>query len=215
MKRDFDFYEFVGYLMPGAFILFLVSMSVPTTRAMFLSKDLSVGVLSIFVLMSYVAGHLVQAFSTLWEEVFWKWDGGWPSAWVLHQNQNLLSNEQIARLPQEIKQKLGIEIVDLDNSITPGHWRPITSQMYAAVKSSDRATRIDIFSGNYLLLRGIASGFIIVEIGIPFVHTGHVFLTYLGVMILQCLALHRMRRFGIHYARELYVQFLQLPTPAI
>jgi len=68
--RDFDFYEFVGILIPGATLVFgaalLNLVDLPFVRT---KESLSFGDLGATVVLSYVAGHLIQGIGN-WFETF-------------------------------------------------------------------------------------------------------------------------------------------------
>jgi hypothetical protein len=72
---------------------------------------------------------------------------------------------------------------------------------------------VDIFNGNYGLCRGLASAFfviavlVILRLGVS--RPSALLLTAIAFV----LAGWRAHRFGVHYAGELYVQFLQLKDP--
>ena len=91
-----------------------------------------------------------------------------------------------------------------------GQWYSITRQVYAAVSAAGRATRVDIFNGNYGLCRGIAAGFLALLVWSVIVNW-RLWQVEVGLVILISLAIYRMHRFGVRYARELFVRYLQLP----
>ena len=68
-----------------------------------------------------------------------------------------------------------------------------------------------MFNGNYGLNRGIASALLIGMVLLLFVHGFIYWQTILIILVSVGVALYRMHRFGILYAREVFVQFLQLP----
>lgn len=65
--------------------------------------------------------------------------------------------------------------------------------------------------GNYGLNRGIAAGLLVVVVA-TLLQTPINWLAVTGVGVAAALATYRMHRFARHYARELFVQFLQLPA---
>jgi hypothetical protein len=85
--------------------------------------------------------------------------------------------------------------------------------MYAAIAGSGQssAERINIFNGNYGLHRGLAAA-LLMALGIVVVQ-GVASWWNIGLLLAATgLCLARMDRFGCHYARELFVQFLNLPA---
>jgi hypothetical protein len=89
-------------------------------------------------------------------------------------------------------------------------WYSITRQVYAEVAARSSNSRVDIFNGNYGLTRGIASALLIGLVLLLIVHGFTYWQIILALLVGIGVALYRMHRFGILYARELFVQFLQL-----
>lgn len=215
MKKEFDFYEFVGVILPGTLVVFFGAVFSPTFKTVLLSGKFDLGELGIFVLLAYIAGHLVQAVSNIWEPLFWKVQGGLPTSWVREEDQEIISVPQVEAMKKLIPAKLKLDLPSKLSEIPANRWRSITAQMYAAVDGASRSKRIDMFNGNFGLLRGIASAFLLLEIAAVYLHLQPLKKILGGVFVLQCLALYRMRRFGVFYARELFVQFLQLPDAEV
>jgi hypothetical protein len=208
--KSFDFYEFAGVLTPGAVVLYVVSRISPEVAPFIEGKDFTLGDLGLFVILAYVAGHLVQAFGNLVERALWKPLGGVPTNWLLQKRQELLSQKQLTALPEKVKNLTGVILDKPITDLSAKDWFPITRQIYAAVSVAGRAQRVDTFNGNYGMFRGIASAFILCAVFNMVVHWPQGWRVSLGLVIAGSLALIRMHRFGTHYARELFVQFLQL-----
>ena len=212
MKADknFDFYEFAGIVMPGAILIFglaqtetLIAQTVPL-------KDMSLGSLGVFLILSYAAGHLLQTLGVFLEKAWWYWHGK-PSDWILANKLKLIHDWQRDAIISQLPIKLGMPgIVDL-SKISRQQWRGITRQIYVAVSSKNRTLRIDIFNGNYGLNRGLCVALIVVAlvalVKSPTGNWGTVLLLLFGAL----LAVLRMHRVGKQYASELLVEFLQLP----
>jgi hypothetical protein len=69
---------------------------------------------------------------------------------------------------------------------------------------------VDTFNGNYGLNRGLAAGLPAALALMP-TQAAVDWRVVVCVLVGAGLALYRMHRFARHYARELFVQFLQLP----
>ena len=203
--KTFDYYEFAGVLCPGVVVLYSMSMIFPWISPIVHDQSISVGSLGLFVVLSYVAGHLVQALGNLLEPLLWRFFGGTPTDWVRTRRHTLLTDQQNAVVEERIKTQTGMPL----SSTTQNEWRSTVRSIYAAVANSGHASRIDVFNGNYGLFRGLATAFLLSAFSILARPT---FRWSAFVFLLACalLAIYRLRRFGIHYARELFVQFLQL-----
>src|SRR5262249_34772860 len=68
--KTFDFYEFAALLTPGAVLLYAVSRICPEAAPFIEAKGFTLGDLGLFIMLAYVAGHLVQAFGNLIERAF-------------------------------------------------------------------------------------------------------------------------------------------------
>ncbi len=206
--KAFDYYEFAGVLCPGVVVLYSISKIFPMFSPIVHDQLISVGTLGLFVVLSYVAGHLVQALGDLVEPLIWRLFGGIPTDWVRTRRRSLLTDRQNAAVEESIKIQTGKPL----SSTTQNEWRSAVRSIYAAVANSGHAARIDVFNGNYGLFRGLATAFLICSVSVL---ASPSFRWSALVLFLACalLAIYRLRRFGIHYARELYVQFLQLKDP--
>ncbi len=206
--KKFDFYEFAGVLCPGAVVVFGLAKIYPTLAPLISKQEgASLGDLGFFVILSYVAGHLVQAFGNIIEKLWWLCWGGLPSNWLRSKRERLLTDDQKAHLKVKFEKLSGTHIKPIGD-LTRRAWFNITRQMYAIVSHAGRAVRIDIFNGNYGMFRGIAAAMVVLIVAST-VETGWHHpqrYAFLGSALL--LALLRMHRFGVHYARELFVQFL-------
>ena len=209
--KTFDYYEFTGVLTPGVVALYIFSRISPAS-APFIhdAKDFTLGQLGLFVILAYVAGHLVQALGNLVEKMFWKPFGGMPTNWLLQKRQKLLSDAQVAALPDKVEELTGVTLSKAISDLADRDWFPITRQMYAAVAAAGRAQRVDTFNGNYGLFRGVGTACLLCAGFNMVIHGPAGWPLSVGLLIAAILALARMFRFGRHYARELFVQFLQV-----
>jgi len=139
--------------------------------------------------------------------------GGMPTDWIRTRTHQLLAEEQIHALPAKLSSELNIHITTIDATHPSSRaWYSLTRQIYAAVAAQSRNERVDTFNGNYGLNRGIASALLIGLILLLFVH-GFIYWQFVLLLLISAgIALYRTYRFGVRYARELYIQFLQLPV---
>lgn len=210
--RKFDFYEFAGILTPGATVIVGISVIFPSIGAFLKGAEFSVGDLGIFVLIAYVGGHLVQAVGNLIEYLWWKSRGGWPTDWPRSGKHFLISDEQIDGLNGRLSSLLGSDTTKRLKEMSHMAWFATTRQMYAAVQQAQHANRIDTFNGNYGLCRGIAAAFSALAILALVSHPVAWWKPILLLLVGAAVALYRMHRFGRYYAREIFVQYLQLTT---
>jgi hypothetical protein len=207
--RQLDFYEFTGILLPGAIVMTALVLLFPGWGFPTLVKDVSVGGLGIFIVLAYAVGHIVQAIGNVIEAAWWKCWGGMPTSWLRTKPARLLAPQQISLLEERLCKQPGLS--NLNIALTSaGDWHAITRQIYAAVAGAGRASRVDTFNGNYGLNRGLAAGLLAALALMP-TQVAVDWRIVVCVLIGTGLALYRMHRFARHYARELFVQFLQLP----
>lgn len=206
--KQFDFYEFAGLIVPGTTLLVALVTFFPNILPIASGSSVNLGQIAVGAVLAYGAGHVVQAFGNLLEAAWWKVMGGMPSDWVGKGATRFLHSKQLQALPDKIAEQLRIDGVTLDGD---SRWNGITRQAYAAVSASGRANRIDIFNGNYGLCRGLAASFLavlfLIALRLGFSRPDALVLAATGFL----LSGWRAHRFGVHYARELFVQFLQLP----
>ena len=213
MKADkqFDFYEFAGIVMPGAILLVGLTLVIPKIAVLIPFKEMSLGSLGLFLILAYAAGHLLQGAGNFIECAWW-FRSGMPSDWVRTDTGHLLSAAQRAALQEHLPTKLALSSPFSFASVDVKAWFGITRQVYAAVAGAGRASRVDTFNGNYGLNRGLGASLLVVAVVV--VIDDYLNWPYaLGLSVAALVALYRMHRFGRHYARELFVQFLQLPLP--
>jgi hypothetical protein len=214
MKADknFDFYEFAGIVMPGAILIFGLAQAETLIAQTIPLKDMSLGSLGVFLILSYAAGHLLQSLGRCLEKVWW-YRYGMPSDWVLENKLELINDVQRASLIKQLPAKLGLSSPVEYSSLNRKQWHSMVRQIYAAVAAQNRSARVDVMNGNYGLNRGLCVALVFVAIVAFFkVPTNW---SAIGLLCFgSVLAALRMHRFGKHYAHELFVQFLQLPIPS-
>ncbi len=205
MKKP-TFYEQIGIIIPGAVFLFGLIFYFPALRDLLAKDGVTVGQLGIYVLLSYAAGNLVAACGNIGENVLWRTAGGMPSEWILKRETTLISSQQRALIQKKLGARLGIEITSIDG-MNAKVWWPISRQLYADVARHGKSDRIETFNGNYGLNRGLAAACLILAC------IAAIQQSWWACVLLAALTIvyvYRAYRFGVHYARELYVQFLMI-----
>lgn len=211
--RKFDFYEFAGIITPGATTLVGVVAVFPGLQGLLLNKELSVGDFALVLILAYTAGHMVQAVGNLLEWCWWKVQGGKPSQWVRSGKGNLLSAPQRDVLPNRMSDRFNMDDLGTYEDLSPEAWYALTRQVYASVAKAGLSARIDKFNGNYGLNRGLAASLILIAVVVLVADYQH-WKYAIILAAIAAVACARMHRFGIHCARELFVQFLEMTTAA-
>ncbi len=206
-----SFYEQVGIVTPGSVFLFGVIFCNSDLKAFFAKDAISVGGLGIFIILSYALGHLLAAIGNFIEKVYWKFNRGMPSNWVIGVSPKLLTPSQITKIETLISSRLGITLQPL-STLTEKDWFPIFRQIYTDVENNGKSNRADIFNGNYGLNRGLCSATLTLSI-VFFIQSLNYWFVSFMLLEASLIYLYRMSRFGELYAREVYNQFLLLsPT---
>jgi len=117
--------------------------------------------------VGYGAGHLVQGLGNLLESAYWRLQRVCQTDWLRRSTQNLISDEQVGRLQQQMHVLFGYQFNKGISDVTKREWSSITRQIYATVQGAGRAQRIDIFNGNYGMLRGLATSLLISLVPCP------------------------------------------------
>lgn len=208
--KSFDLYEFNAVLTPGVIVLYATAQIFPAAAPFVTAKDFTVGDLGLFVVLAFVAGHLMQALGYALEKPFWKCFGGMPTGWLVAEKQTLLAPAQFEQLPARLLEALRLKLDGSLAKLTPQQWQPITRQVHAAVQAAGRSQRVDTFNANYGLFRGIAAAFAVVAIAHLCARGWREWGCETSLAVGVVLALARMHHFGVRYATELFVQFLQI-----
>lgn len=204
MNPTFDFYEYAGVIIPGAALTLGLLLFFPEGRALFTKDGVTFGEFGLFVVVAYAAGQLVQGIGNLVEWLWWRPWGGMPSKRVLAGH--YLTPEQRKRLIEALKKdpKVNRDLETADKAEYSG----IVREVYAIVSTAGKTARVDTFNGNYGLLRGLAAAFLALIIVAIVVSEGLYVIAVLVILLL--LAVQRMHRFAVHYATELFTQYLLL-----
>jgi hypothetical protein len=203
-----DSYEFVGVIVPGVIVTYGFGLMFPELGLFVAAQKVSFGELGLMLVLAFVAGQLTQAFGNIIETLWWT-GRGWPRDWVLKQHGHILAGSQYEQFFAKITSTLRLPHFEATKT-TSRDWAAINRQIYAAVSNAGRTARVDLFNGNYGMFRGIVAATVVVAIAGAVSHRIPDYRIYLGLGFILLLALTRMHRFAVYYARELYVQFLEL-----
>lgn len=200
----FDAYEYIGVIVPGTIVLYTAAVLHPALLPG-LSTSLSLADFGITLILAFIAGHLVQAGGNAWEKVVWSLLGGMPTTWVAKERTTLLSTEQLDRLDARLARDFECDRTALKKGHGP------MRELFIHVRKLGKSDRVDKFNRNYGLLRGVAVAFIAAALLMILKSTG-LWREALTMLLFSTVATYRMVRFGIHYAREVFAEYLALAT---
>lgn len=205
----FSYYDIFGVLAPGTVFLAALLLLFGDLESARLIEGVSVGGLGVLAILGYAAGHLVQAVGNVLEKLYWRPWGGMPSDWVRTGKHGRLpfSEAQMEKLREVCSSKLGLSIEGSIQELSAEEWDGITSQIKAAIKAEERAGRVSTFNSKYGFHRGLTASLLMVAPAALLTNR-----IWIGVASVLCVLVtgYRMHRFARHYARELFVQALQL-----
>ena len=130
MSSKFDAYEIIGVITPGSILLFGLALLFPDLKALFFAEGFSLGDLGLFLVLSFVAGHLIQAVGNLLEVVVWKGFGGMPTDWLIANPDKLIHESQVERLRQAVKREFDCDLQQL----SAADWDTVTSKSGALIR---------------------------------------------------------------------------------
>lgn len=210
--KKFDFYEFTAILLPGAILIFGISRIYPAMSDILAKKDFTLGEFGLFVILAYAAGHIIQTLGNVIETAWWWCVGGMPTDWLRSGKRELIAPQQAQRIRTQIQHVLKIECPEKLSDLSSKAWYSITRQIYSADRCVGLAERIDIFNGNYGMFRGISASLVallIAEVAEGWPPNWRL----VGIIAAAGLcSLLRMHRFGVIYAREIFVQFIGIQS---
>jgi hypothetical protein len=158
MKKEFSFYEFVGIIVPGVTLLFCTEMIIETVYAKVMLDFSKIGESFIFLIIAYGIGHTLQAVGNVFEIIFWKLFSGMPTQWLTKKNRfriELFDSDQTEKIKTKIQQHFVVK---------PGKDYGMDVYNWLSLKEKITEKRIDVFSANYSLFRGLTVTFYILAI---------------------------------------------------
>lgn len=229
--RQFDLHEFLGYITPGMLLILGIRCLLPDAEKVLPLNSLSLGEFGVGVVLAYAGGQLLQSIGIIVEKCWWWFWGGMPSDWVRTGKHELITVAQLTQVESGVRRLSGGNCITLA-SLDQKQWYRVTRQICAAISGAGRSRRIDIFNGHYGLCRGLVSCLVVLLIlcvgsavsGAIFPQTSALSVErsllngWSGILIAGALlipSVHQMHHFGVLYAREVFVQFIELPmSPA-
>lgn len=201
--ENFDPYEVSAVIVPGSFVAVPLVSEWPQL-ARLVGGNLDLAGLGLFAIFAFSLGHILQFLGNLIEDLMWWATGGLPSDRVLRAGSTIISPQQLTQLEARIKKNYeSFSFTGLKVSA----WRPHTREIYAELRAAERNEPVDRHNRTFGMLRGLSAAFLVLAVwslcaGQPEYS--------LAALLLSCLAAVRAYRFGLNYARELFVQYLAL-----
>ncbi len=198
MKKEFSFYEFVGIMVPSVTLLFFTAQIAEMRYAKSFIDFSKVGESVVFLIIAYGIGHVLHSIGNVFENLFWKIYGGMPTTWLLKKPRfadMLFSTAQTEEIRVKAERQFKKSFTD-ETSKDIYNW--------LSLKVGVTEKRIDVFSANYSMFRGLT---------VAFYSLSALVLIYFGwelaliPFVIALLSNIRMFRFAKYYAKEVYRTF--------
>lgn len=203
---NLDGYEYVGLMVPGSVVTFVMTLLSPDIRDLVAKEGFDLGGFGVFVLVSLVVGFLVQAIGN-WIEAVEKGLGTAPSERLRRGEGGIVSEEQFVRMRACL---LSAGAGD-PTEMTPKAWRSTQAEMAATIRAQGGSHRLDLFVRMYGLGRGLTSAFLLaICLTLLFPEAGAIRWRYILILAIGLiLSFARTRQFSEHYLRELVIGYLR------
>ncbi|WP_224826487.1 hypothetical protein [Cognatishimia sp. MH4019] len=202
----FDPYEFIAVAIPGALPTLTVSLLVPEVAAVIMANGVDLGSFGIFLIVSFVVGHVVQLVGNVIEQI---------EAFVTFGAIDMAVREERRPVHSEQWHRFCNHLAEASISgpagITSKTWPGLRREVYARLSADGRTERIDMFNRTYGLCRGMVAGAAISAGVLLFFGDENGWKLSAMVVVFLALPLYvRMRRFSRYYFTETVSQFLSL-----
>lgn len=223
-------YEILGIVIPGVLVLGTAVTVTTGVKQLLSLKDVSFGGLGLFVILSYVAGHLLQGVGNGIEALHDRLYLGRPTDIALGDGLSAeadkiadLATRQKAQ--QAIRQRawLAEDRPGRDGGAGGTSWlkmrlrytpdpriRTAIRHVIVTVEQEGKPAKLHEFRAAHSLHRGVAASLLVSIAVLSGNVTPSWYLPPIIGLPLFLLALWRMRRFGRYYAQELIIQYLHL-----
>jgi hypothetical protein len=216
---QFDQYEYIGLIVPGAIFISGVAVILGKYSLVSAVKEISVGGLGLLAILAYVTGHVIDIFGELIQLIWWS-VRGIPTDRIIWGSSKEFDAAAMQLLKAKIQAVLHVEVKLPNRKMPRKESYALTRRIYVAVAAAGRSTRADAFNRTYGLLRGLTAAFVLLALIAALqtnspIEVGNgikVCSLYISLFLFACGvgAFYRMTCFGLTYARELFVQFLQI-----
>jgi hypothetical protein len=221
MRNIRIFVEFASVVMPGAVLLMIVMLVfAPSEWVMSDFARSGLGI-TLGVVFSFAAGHLLQGFGQLaiepvWNRVQLRAAAEWAvQRFEGHERHRYLTREQIQQLELQYPYKLGIPFPASD-ALDAATLESTVAHAEAYLYSAKVSERLDDLNSDYKLNKGLFTAFFLVSVllsasalGWLPANTGQWTLPVLTASVIACIcAFVRMDYHSRKYAQTLFLQFL-------
>ncbi|MGR3510113.1 MAG: hypothetical protein ACU0CQ_11505 [Sulfitobacter sp.] len=203
---NFDAYEFVAVIIPGALPTLAASLLIPEVAAVLSTEGVELGEFGIFLIVSFVVGHVVHMFGNGIEALEDRLGVG-RSSLLFSPARRPVSPDQWVRFEQVLRARTNAPGADLSHET----WFSTAREIYSQLNAEGRTRRLDIFTRTYGLCRGMVAGSLLTSLLILLL--GGLVKWHLALLVFGLIAVPlyiRMRRFSALYAGELISQYLTL-----
>jgi hypothetical protein len=200
----FNPFEFKSIIIPGGYVLSFLLITHPSLESFI--ATITFGGFSLFVFLSFIVGQLINSLSYFQEKLLWYFFCGMPTDWVLGENRQkkrwakFLTETQILKLAELIQKKLSIDL----NSVHSNDYRAVIHQLRLNIHNVNLQRLVD-HNTHYCLHRALSTASILLACYFLFLDSW--FISSI-LFIFVTLFSYRMYKFGIYYARELFLQFI-------
>lgn len=202
---NFDAYEFIAVIIPGALPTLAASLLIPEVAAVLSTEGVELGEFGIFLIVSFVVGHVVHVIGNAIEKLEDRLGIG-RAALPFDRARRPVSPDQWARF-----EKACLENCGGGGALSKETWFAAAREVYSRLQSEERTRRIDAFTRTYGLCRGMVAGSLLTSLLILLL--GGLAAWPMALLVFSLLAVPlyiRMRRFSALYLGELVSQFLAL-----
>lgn len=205
-QRFFDRYDTIAIVVPGASLLLGLWHFFPNLFGGVEIKEFSLGGFGVLAVAAFCVGHILQAPANVVADFGWNRFGRPTEKLALAGGG--FTADQVEKIRNKISSCLD---VGPPPSGDRRAWRSIVGQVAVLVSNDGKTDRLEKFNGNYGLFRGLTAALTILAV-VAITQRAWV---EVGVLTpLAWATRFRMKRFGIYYARELWLQFLTLADDA-
>jgi hypothetical protein len=199
---SFDAYEYVGVIVPGALPTLAAALLFPELSSFFHSEGFALGDFGIFLIISFVVGHVVQMVGGLIERV--------EDSLGMGKADRALKNKEkwFGEAQWMAFESFFADLVPGNPpSIDKSNYDQAVRTVYAVVRSDGRADRVDAFNRNFGMCRGLVAGslltiaLLLATSGFQNIHYAILIFGFLSVPLFV-----RMRRFSRLFISELVAQ---------